>query len=242
MSDQPAYDFHQLAEIFPKMEGDELRELADDIRARGLIELITLHEGKILDGRNRYRAAMMAEHKFTPENFRTLPSGVDPQDYVISINIRRRHLTPELKRDLIAKLVKQDPSKSNRQIAQTVNASHHTVGEVRDALETTGQIAQLEATTGKDGKKRGRKKNPKGEKKKSGKETITYSEVVDAITAYRAYQLFEHHLLDALAELRALSPADHDVEEYVRGTIEKLENRVAQLETEEEPEAEEEAA
>ena len=45
-------------------------------------------------------------------------SGTDPYAFVISANIYRRHLTAEQKRDLIAKLLKADPSKSDRQIGR----------------------------------------------------------------------------------------------------------------------------
>jgi ParB-like chromosome segregation protein Spo0J len=44
-----AFAVHPLAEIFPMISDDELRELAEDIRKIGMIEPITLCEGKILD-------------------------------------------------------------------------------------------------------------------------------------------------------------------------------------------------
>src|SRR5689334_13315441 len=108
---------HPLANLFPMLSGNELSDLADDIKARGLLERITLHEGKILDGRNRYEAARVAGVSLTKDNFRELPPGVDPKAFVISANIHRRHLTAEQKRDLLARLIKDDPTKSNRQIA-----------------------------------------------------------------------------------------------------------------------------
>jgi hypothetical protein len=46
------------------------------------------------------------------------PANGDPYAFVISANIRRRHLTAEQKRDLIAKVLKAQPRKSNRQIAK----------------------------------------------------------------------------------------------------------------------------
>jgi hypothetical protein len=127
--------FHPLAEKFPLMEGDDLQKLVDDIKANGLREQIVIHEGKVLDGRNRYRAAKLAKINLAPNSFRELPVGTDPKAYVISANLHRRHLTAEQKRDLLAELIKIDPSKSNRQIAEDAKVSHHTVGEVRDGLE-----------------------------------------------------------------------------------------------------------
>ena len=84
--------------------------------------------------------------------------------YVISKNIHRRHLTAEQKRDLIGKLLKANPEKSNRQIATELGRSHVTVGAVREELESTGQIDQLKKTKGKDGKSRPAKKNQTTEK------------------------------------------------------------------------------
>jgi ParB-like chromosome segregation protein Spo0J len=52
-----AFVAHPIAEIFPMISNDELRELAEDIHKNGMLEPITLFEGKILDGRNRFNAA-----------------------------------------------------------------------------------------------------------------------------------------------------------------------------------------
>jgi hypothetical protein len=75
--------------------------------------------------------------------------------YVVSANIRRRHLGAEQKRDLIAKLLKATPEKSDRQIAETVKASPTTVGAVRAEIASTVQSGQLiPKRIGKDGKAR----------------------------------------------------------------------------------------
>jgi ParB-like chromosome segregation protein Spo0J len=49
---------HELAECFPLIAGNEFAELVASIRARGQHEPITLFNGLILDGRNRYRACL----------------------------------------------------------------------------------------------------------------------------------------------------------------------------------------
>src|SRR5262249_10779181 len=64
----------------------------------------------------------------------------DPFAYVISANIHRRHLTAEKKRDLIATLLKADPTKSNRQIAKLTNTSHPHVAKVRGEMEQAGDV------------------------------------------------------------------------------------------------------
>lgn len=82
--------------------------------------------------------------------------GNDPCTYIVSANIHRRHLSNEQKRELIAKLIKAVPEKSNRQIAEKVKADHKTVGQIRKDLESTGEIPQLKKTVGADGKSRAR--------------------------------------------------------------------------------------
>jgi hypothetical protein len=85
------YEFHPLADIFPMLKDDELKELAEDIKAKGLTEPITLYDGKVLDGRNRYRACDLAEVELSPDHF-TQYEGDDALGFVVSKNLRRRHL------------------------------------------------------------------------------------------------------------------------------------------------------
>jgi hypothetical protein len=54
------YEPHPLANIFPLMTDAELKVLADDISRNHQREPITLYQGLILDGRNRYLACKLA--------------------------------------------------------------------------------------------------------------------------------------------------------------------------------------
>jgi hypothetical protein len=78
-------------------------------------------------------------------------NGVDPYEFVLSINLHRRHLAAEQKRELIAKLLKATPDKSDRQIAEQTKTSPTTVGTVRAKLETTGEVSKLDTRTDKKG-------------------------------------------------------------------------------------------
>lgn len=90
-------DFHEYAGIFPLLEGREFTELCNDIKANGQREPIWVYEGKILDGRNRFRACTAVG--VTP---RTAPyAGDDPLAFVLSLNLHRRHLS-ESQRGMVA--------------------------------------------------------------------------------------------------------------------------------------------
>jgi ParB-like chromosome segregation protein Spo0J len=141
--------FHPLADIFPLMEGDAFAALVADVREHGVRERITLFEDMILDGRNRYRAWQECEghtcdwHIFPSYGDTPAKRREDALAFVISANIHRRHLTAEQKRDLIAKLLKNSPEKSDRQIAKEIGASHTHVSNIRDKLEETGDVATV---------------------------------------------------------------------------------------------------
>jgi hypothetical protein len=128
------YDFHPLAELFPLIEGQEFEALVADVRTNGIIVPIILHQGKILDGRNRYRAAKAGGHAFTAKDFRDLAPGLDPKAFVISANIARRQLTSKQKRDFIAKQIDARPDDSDRAIAKLCCVDPKTVSSVREEM------------------------------------------------------------------------------------------------------------
>jgi hypothetical protein len=165
---------HPAAELFPLMSKTQLRELAADIKRNGLrlqLAVIGCPDGKptLLEGRNRLDAMELVGLKIVIADIavRVDYPGFDPYAYVISANFHRRHLTAEQKRELIAKLIKATPEKSDRQIAAMLGVSHHTVGMVRTEMERRGQIAHVETHTDSKGRKqpsrkrRARKKSTK---------------------------------------------------------------------------------
>lgn len=83
------YELHPLCTLFPRMDGEAFATLVADIKANGLNEPITLHNGMILDGGNRYRACIAAGVDPVFDEF----GGKNPVTFVLSANLHRRHLT-----------------------------------------------------------------------------------------------------------------------------------------------------
>jgi hypothetical protein len=84
--------FHSIADLLPLIEGEEFDALVADILAFGLREPIVTLDGKILDGRNRYRACLAAGVEPLFLDFDPELDGGSPLDFVISKNLKRRHL------------------------------------------------------------------------------------------------------------------------------------------------------
>ncbi|MYG80940.1 MAG: hypothetical protein F4187_03825, partial [Gemmatimonadetes bacterium] len=82
---------HPLSKAFKDMPEMEFAALREDIRKRGVLEPITLLDGKVLDGWHRYTAAKEIDPGLEVP---TVELGDrDPADLVISRNLHRRHLT-----------------------------------------------------------------------------------------------------------------------------------------------------
>jgi len=90
------YPIHEAAEILPMLPDPELRKLAKDIRSRGLINPILLFRGAVVDGRNRMAACRMAgvEPRYRIVDLELESREISPLEFVISLNLRRRHLSP----------------------------------------------------------------------------------------------------------------------------------------------------
>lgn len=83
--------YNKVADLFPLLNGLEFGELRDDIAENGLLEAIWIHpDGSVIDGRNRHRACVETE---TQPQFRTWAGQGSLVAFVVSLNLKRRHLT-----------------------------------------------------------------------------------------------------------------------------------------------------
>lgn len=103
------YLFHERSSIFPLIEGEEFEALVEDIKKFGQLEEGALFKGKILDGRNRYRACKILNIPFRAKEY----SGkMDPLDYIISQNLHRRHLNIAQKSEIGLLLLEEEQKKA----------------------------------------------------------------------------------------------------------------------------------
>ena len=94
-------DFHPLANAFPCLAPEALEELASDIETHGQLEPIVLFEGQILDGRQRWLACRMAGIEPRVVEWQ---GDASPVEWVISKNLRRRHLNDSQRAMVAARL------------------------------------------------------------------------------------------------------------------------------------------
>lgn len=90
---------HEAAESFPALNKQQFAGLKENIATHGLLVPIVLCEGKVLDGRNRYRAC--CELGIEPR-FETFEG--NPWDHVWSLNGERRDMTDKQKAVIWVKL------------------------------------------------------------------------------------------------------------------------------------------
>jgi len=170
------YAHHPLAEMFPLLRGAEFDDLVEDIRKHGLREPISLFEQRIIDGRNRERACIKAgvEPRYHSIEFDNHDAAAA---YVISKNMRRRHLAPKQRRELIEKVLRADPTKSDRQIARAVKVDNKTVGAVRKRAEAREEIPHVSKRTDSEGRSQvAHKRNSAKHPPKRTKSTVDLSD------------------------------------------------------------------
>ena len=89
--DEQTRPYHEVANLFPLLDGNEYEQLKADIAKNGLLEPIWINgEGAIIDGRNRHRACLDLDIK---PKFRQWIGTGSLVSFVVSLNLHRRHLT-----------------------------------------------------------------------------------------------------------------------------------------------------
>jgi ParB-like chromosome segregation protein Spo0J len=126
---------HPLADVVTAMSDDEFRELRLSIRAHGLLpgEEIVVHDGRILDGRERYKACLA---EGVEPRFREY-AGNDPADYVLA-KITRRNLDEGRKALLVAGLLQREAGRDRPRWTETELG--RTFGVGRTIVAEAGRV------------------------------------------------------------------------------------------------------
>ena len=148
-------------QVMPDMAQDEYDALKEDIAERGVMVPIEFDEnGNVLDGHHRLKICVELGIEDYPKIVRTGMSEAEKWTHARKLNMARRHLTREQRREMIQEQIKDTPELSDRQIAKILGVSHSTVGIIRRELIESGQVDESTTSIGADGKEYKRHREP----------------------------------------------------------------------------------
>ncbi len=148
--------YHSILKL-PPLPPDQLDALRENIAANGIVVPIVVDSDGprrgIIDGSYRKRISMELAYD-CPEI--VMPNLDDQEKRMMAraLNLARRQMNTEQKRQVIAGQLQETPGKSLRWIAKMLGVHHTTVGSVREEMTATGDFSQLDRTIGQDGKSR----------------------------------------------------------------------------------------
>lgn len=144
-------------QVMPPLAAEEYAELKNDIAQRGVMVPIEYDEhGNVLDGHHRLQICAELGIKDFPKVIRAGMTEEEKRTHARKLNMARRQLNQEQRRELIREQLRETPEKSDRQIAKALGVSDKTVGTQRRDMVSTAEIPQLSTSIGADGKERPR--------------------------------------------------------------------------------------
>jgi len=248
----PELTLHRLCELIPPCTEEEFKELKEDIRKNGLQVPIKLFENKILDGRSRYQACLELEKvghlvEFKPEPF--TGTNKEALAYVISMNVKRRHLSASQRSMIAAELVtttlggdrsvKLPTEITQEDVATMAGVAVKMVTDAKKVLSHNNPELKMKVLKGEVAVAKAATQVRAEERKASGK-TPRKNEKSEADVATKAYTNLQEKLMDALRELKEVSSLAH-AKDYVKKTKQRLDETIASM-TVEDKEEEKEAA
>lgn len=123
------YERHYFSSCWPDITGEEYEHLKDSIHVSGLRDAITLYEGQILDGWNRYRAC---NDMATPAHFVEFEGTPEEAEQFVEDKHNRRSLTLTQRLTCIG-LMRQRPS-----IGRPKNTEGPSVLTAKDMAKKAG--------------------------------------------------------------------------------------------------------
>ena len=144
-------------QVMPKLSADEYSELKTDIKERGVMVPIEFDEfGNTIDGHHRLKICEELGITDYPKVIRAGMTEEQKRTHARKLNMARRQLSQEQRRDLIREQLKETPEKSDRQIAVALGVSNSTVSSQRKEMVTNHQLCESHSSIGSDGRERPR--------------------------------------------------------------------------------------
>jgi hypothetical protein len=114
-----------IANLMPDMSPSEYEELKSSIERDGLQQAVVLYKGRIIDGKNRYRAC-----RETNTNVRTVEyKGDNPLAFALAANLTRRHLTASQRAIIAARLESTERAKQGTKRAKKGSGGRTALSE-----------------------------------------------------------------------------------------------------------------
>lgn len=136
-----------LYQLMPPLSPEEYQELTEDIRVNGIqVPVIVDEDGVAIDGHHRQRIAEQLGVR-CPTVVKSGLTDAEKRTMALNLNLHRRHLTREQKRQIVEASLKADPQLSDREHARRTGVSDHTAAKVRADLEESAQIAHFSTRT-----------------------------------------------------------------------------------------------
>ena len=154
-------EYHELSTVFSSFEGtEEFDGLVKSIKDEGLLHPILIWQGKIVDGRHRHKACVIAGVEPRYEYIRDDMALQQVMDRVVAENILRRHLTVGQRAMIAAALANMtvggsgsnqygdsnrtnlSESKSNEGAAKSLNVSPMTVKNAKEVKRDAPDLAR----------------------------------------------------------------------------------------------------
>jgi N6-adenosine-specific RNA methylase IME4/ParB-like chromosome segregation protein Spo0J len=167
-------------QLLPSLSEQEYESLKSDIAARGVMVPVEKDEaGNILDGFHRLQICAQLGIEDYPVTIRYFQTDEQKEDYALSINLSRRHLSVEQRKTLVGTL--RGRGWTLERISGVLGTGVGTVSRDLDSTFPNGKVEQPESTIGKDGKSRPTKYKPRTITARNKKEAEKATDALDLI-------------------------------------------------------------
>jgi len=141
-------------QLLPPLSEADYAALKADIKKRGVIVAVEYDEtGEIIDGYHRVKICEELSITDFPKNVRSYQDEPAKRSQARKLNLLRRHLDAKTKRELIEAELKDNPDRSDRQVAAQLGVSDKTVARARRKSEGRAEIPHTKKRTDRTGRK-----------------------------------------------------------------------------------------